>query len=42
MYFTNIQSLSISEGVTGVRILIVCNGDWVEFMTDGNKFKQVK
>ena len=42
-FFTNVKSLSISEGIKGVRILILDkDGKEIEFVTDGNKFDLVK
>lgn len=43
-YTETCTSVSISEGVKGVRILITFKygKEPVEFVTDGNKFKQVK
>lgn len=40
-YFEDVRSLSISEGITGVRILIVTKlGEEVEYLTDGNQFRK--
>jgi|APSaa5957512535_1039671.scaffolds.fasta_scaffold82042_2 hypothetical protein len=42
-FFTNVKSLSISEGIKGVRILLVDkDGKEVEFITEENKFNLVK
>jgi len=37
-YYENVSSVSISEGIKGVRILLVKDGKEIEFLTDGNKF----
>lgn len=42
-YLENCRSICLSEGIDCVRIYIVQeNGEHVEFITEGNKYKQIK
>ena len=42
-YCEDPKSVSISDGIKGVRILLVTRlGEEVEFLTNGNKLEQIK